>query len=173
MKTFSALLAICAGNSPVPAEFPAQRPVTRSFDVFFDLRPNKRLSKQSWGWWFEPPSRPLWRHSIGIPTPVRVIVFVTLPFFWDRYEAHYSSYKGFLCRYVQRISMSMSVIAEVSQANWHARLHQYRHCFHMRNLISDLDYLLLFLDANTASSPVGGVMSTMLVTHDWKLEMWR
>ena len=44
METFSASLAICAGNSPVPGEFPAQRPVTRSFDVFFDLRLNKRLS---------------------------------------------------------------------------------------------------------------------------------
>ena len=53
METFSALLAICAGNSPVPGEFPTQRPVTRSFDVFFDLRLNTRLSKQSWGWWFE------------------------------------------------------------------------------------------------------------------------
>ena len=42
METFSALLAICAGNSPVPGEFPTQRPVTRSFDVYFDLRPNKR-----------------------------------------------------------------------------------------------------------------------------------
>ena len=62
METFSALLAICAGNSPVPGEFPAQRPVMLSFDAFFDLRPNKRLSKQSWGWWFEMPSRPLWRH---------------------------------------------------------------------------------------------------------------
>ena len=48
METFSALLAICAGSSPVPAEFPGQRPVTRSFDVFFDLRLNKRLSKQWW-----------------------------------------------------------------------------------------------------------------------------
>ena len=47
---------------PVPGEFPTQRPVTRSFDVSFDLRPNKRLSKHSWGWWFETPSRPLWRH---------------------------------------------------------------------------------------------------------------
>ena len=28
------------------------RPVTRSFDVFFDLRLNKQLSKQWWGWWF-------------------------------------------------------------------------------------------------------------------------
>ena len=62
METFSALLAIYAGNSPVPGEFPAQRPVTRSFDVFFDLHLNKRLSKQSWGWWFETLSRPLWRH---------------------------------------------------------------------------------------------------------------
>ena len=62
METFSALLAICAGNSPVTGEVPAQRPVTRSFDVFFDLRLNKPLNKQSWGWWFEAPSRPLWRH---------------------------------------------------------------------------------------------------------------
>ena len=62
METISALLAIYAGNSPVPGEFPAQRPVTRSFDVFFDLRLNKRLSKQSWDWWFETLSRPLWRH---------------------------------------------------------------------------------------------------------------
>ena len=62
METFSALLAICAGNSPVPGEFHAQRPMTRSFDVFFDLRLNKRLSDQSWGWWFETLSRPLWRH---------------------------------------------------------------------------------------------------------------
>ena len=60
-ETFSALLAICAGNSQVPGEFPAQRPVTQSFDVFFDLRLNKRLSKHSWGWWFETLSRPLWR----------------------------------------------------------------------------------------------------------------
>ena len=62
METFSAILAICAGNSPVPGEFPTQRPVTRSFDVYFDLRPNKRLSKQSLGWWFETLSPPLWRH---------------------------------------------------------------------------------------------------------------
>ena len=48
-EAFSALLALCAGNSPVTSEFPSQRPVTRCFDVFFDLRLNKRLSKQSWG----------------------------------------------------------------------------------------------------------------------------
>ena len=63
METFSASLALYAGNSPVTGEFPAQRPVTRNFDVFFDLGLNKRLSKQPWGWWFETPSRPLWRRS--------------------------------------------------------------------------------------------------------------
>ena len=47
METFSALLAICAGNSLVSGEFPAQRPVTRGFDVFFDLRLNERLGQQS------------------------------------------------------------------------------------------------------------------------------
>ena len=51
------------GEFTVPGEFPAQRPVTRSFDDFFDLRLNKRLSKHSWGWWFDTLSRPLRRHS--------------------------------------------------------------------------------------------------------------
>ena len=50
------------GEFTGPGEFPTQRPVTRSFDVYFDLRPNKRLSKQSLGWWFETLSPPLWRH---------------------------------------------------------------------------------------------------------------
>ena len=62
METFSALLAICAENSPVSGEFATQRPVTRGFDVYFDLRPDKRLSKQTLGWWFETPSHSLWRH---------------------------------------------------------------------------------------------------------------
>ena len=53
------------GEFTGPGEFLAQRPVTWSFDVFFDLRLNKRLSKQSWGWWFETLSRPLWRHCNG------------------------------------------------------------------------------------------------------------
>ena len=62
MEIFSALLAIRAGNSPVTGEFPTQRPGTRSFDVYFDLRTKERLSKQWWGWWFETLSRSLWRH---------------------------------------------------------------------------------------------------------------
>ena len=67
METFSAFLAICAGNSPTTGEIPAQKPVTQNFDVFVDLRLDERLSKQSWGWWFETPWRPLWHHNNEIP----------------------------------------------------------------------------------------------------------
>ena len=50
------------GEFTAPGEFPTQKPVTQSFGVFFDLHLSKRLSKQSWGWWFETLSRPSWRH---------------------------------------------------------------------------------------------------------------
>ena len=50
------------GEFTSPGEFPAQTPMTRSYDVFFDLSLNKRLSKQSQGWWFEMQLRQLWRH---------------------------------------------------------------------------------------------------------------
>ena len=50
------------GESTAHWWFPSQKPVTRIFDVFFDRRLNKRLSKQSRRWWFETPSRSLWRH---------------------------------------------------------------------------------------------------------------
>ena len=61
-------------------EFTAPRWIPRtkasdasSFEVFFDLRLNKRLSKQSWGWWFETPWRPLSRHTNESPwVPKRV-----------------------------------------------------------------------------------------------------
>ena len=68
IETFSALLALCAGISPVTGEFPSQRPVTWNFGVFFDLRLNKRLSKQSWGWWLETTSRSLWRRCNDLRT---------------------------------------------------------------------------------------------------------
>ena len=58
METFSVLLALCAGNSPVTGEKASDAELW----CFFDLCLNKRLSKQSWGWWFATPSRSLWRH---------------------------------------------------------------------------------------------------------------
>ena len=71
METFSALLAPCVGNSPFTGEFPTQRLVTWSFGISLDLRMNKRLSKQSWCWWFETPGiAPImaslyWQHING------------------------------------------------------------------------------------------------------------
>ena len=91
METCSALLAICAGNSPVPGESAAQRPVTRSFEVFFDLRMNKRLSKQSWGWWFETPSWSLWRHCNVLPC-------LQLP--WGRFQLSLSGQCYIKCKWI-------------------------------------------------------------------------
>ena len=68
METFSALLALCVGNSPMTGDFRARRPVTLSFGVFFDLRLNKLWSEQWWGWWFETPSCPSWCHCNEITT---------------------------------------------------------------------------------------------------------
>ena len=61
METFSALLALCAVNSLVTGESP-HKGQWRGVYVFFDLRLNKRFSKQSLGWWFDTPPRSLWRH---------------------------------------------------------------------------------------------------------------
>ena len=73
LETFSALLALCAWNSPVTGEFPSQRPVTRTFDDFFDLRLIKRLSKRSRRWWFETPSWSLWRHCNATITTYHIL----------------------------------------------------------------------------------------------------
>ena len=79
-ETFFSLLAICVGNSRVTGEFPAPRPVTRSFDVFLYLRLNKRLSKQWWGWWFVMPLCPLWRHcNVKLRKPYIVLVYLMWP----------------------------------------------------------------------------------------------
>ena len=76
METFSALLALCEGNPKITGGFPPQRPLTRSFGVFFHLRLNKRFSKQSRRRWFETPSCLLWRHCSDFPVTV---TFIGLP----------------------------------------------------------------------------------------------
>ena len=95
METFSALLAIGAGNSPVTGVFPAQRPVTRSFDVFFDLRLNN-------GWVNNPEAGDLRRHRAHydvIVMKLRLYCFaVTMPVFCDRpvcfYKPTFTIIKG-------------------------------------------------------------------------------
>ena len=94
MGTFSALLAFCEGSPPVTGEFPSQRPVTRSFDVFFDPRLNKRLSKQWRHWWFESPSRSLWRHcneslfanALRVLFVRKLDIYCTIHFMWMSLE---------------------------------------------------------------------------------------
>ena len=62
LETFSASLALCERNPPVAGGFSSNRPVTRSFDIFFGVRLDRRLRKQSRCRWFEMPWCSLWRH---------------------------------------------------------------------------------------------------------------
>ena len=80
METHSALLALWAGNSPAIGLFSSQKPMTRSFEFFFDLRLNKRLSKRSRRRWCLKPSRSFWRQRDA--TEVRQWIYVT------RYDPH-------------------------------------------------------------------------------------
>ena len=67
MEILFALLALCAGNSPVTGEFPSQRPVTRIFGVFFNLRLNKR--------WLVTPSHSLWSRQLSmLPGTLKMVV---------------------------------------------------------------------------------------------------
>ena len=61
METFSMLLTLCARNSLVTGEFP-HKGQWRGALMFSLICAWVILSKQSWGWWFETPSRSSWRH---------------------------------------------------------------------------------------------------------------
>ena len=110
METFSALLALCAGNSSVTDEFPAQRPVTWSFEVFFDLRLKKQLSKPSWGWW---------RHHAHYDVTVmkKLVAILSRPQYVKDYQVlpqlfrHYLLWKlKFLSNFLCEISVDNTVI---------------------------------------------------------------
>ena len=88
------------GEFTGPGEFPTQRPVTRSFDVFFDLRLNKRLSKQPWGWWFESPLWSLWRHRNVCEILWSVVDFLERNFPVELNQKHACWYPCFLGRQV-------------------------------------------------------------------------
>ena len=120
MEPFSALLALCAGNSPVIGEFPVQRPVTRSFYVFFDLRLKKRLSKQCWGWWFETTSRPLWRlcnnNGSLLTTPDMErnqslsLISLVLILFWKSRTIYWY--------FISYLNIYMAQVVKISLASW-------------------------------------------------------
>ena len=109
-KHFPHYWSFCAGNSPVNGEFPTQRPVTRSFGIFFDLRPNKRLSKQSWGWWFETPSCPLWRHCNE--------------FVWPHCCYQYQKYLFNFSNYILQRLFDI-IISVLSQTDFVSQFHQF------------------------------------------------
>ena len=127
MKTFSALLAICAGNSPVPGDFPTQRPATWTFNVFFDLRLNKRLRNQSWGWWFETLLCLLLRHcNVNL-----ILLIKLLNMLFDIYFVFYTIYN--ICiymtvcscdtlagtySYLQLTSVMLHIISNICNQDW-------------------------------------------------------
>ena len=81
MDTFPRFWPFCAGNSPVTGEFHTQTPVTRSFDVFYDLHLDKRLNKLTWCWWFGTPSGSFWRHCAGVvASTCPIVIDITLSF---------------------------------------------------------------------------------------------
>ena len=114
METFSALLAICAGNSPVIDEFPAQRQLTQSFDVFFDLHLNTRLSKQWWGWWFETHSCLLWRHCNN---PCVLDLFYYILLVWAPFH-HSLVRERQLIFHLSRINRLITISSWVQLAFW-------------------------------------------------------
>ena len=149
METFSALLALCAGNSPVIGEFPAQRPVTRSFDIFFDLRLDKRLSKQSRGWWFETLPRPLWHHSndFGRLSRNLLISYISHTFYYSfSHSKIISTYSKSCFDSWYWIPIYQDVFSSAyfnRGIDWFWYLHNYNH--HIRMLYSHIQLNLFFM----------------------------
>ena len=158
METVSALLAICAGNSPVPVEFLAQRPVTRSFDVFPDLHLNKLLSKQSWGSWFETLSRPLWRHRNEYPnTAIKESNLSHNLYLYYNYDL--------LQQFQTILSIYIAVTLSASPASWDQHK---KHCKHMHSnhslqlSISQISNKS-FINNSTYNAPFGGICGTTIM----------
>ena len=81
------------GNSPVTGD--------AEFDVFFDLRLNKQLSKQSLGWWLETPWRSLWRHGNGTQT-----------FFIKPFLQIFDTSGGIACTSVVMVEPSTNIVSK-------------------------------------------------------------
>ena len=145
MEAFPLLLDLCEGNSPVTGEFLAQRPVMRSFDVILDLRLNERLSKQSWGWWFEMPSHSLWRHcSVG---------FLSYIFSWNPRRPQRVDTATFPLYFASEENVCKIKKKETNRVNVHARNFIFSvnnnskmevECFFYSNCLQPIDLLLCY-----------------------------
>ena len=131
----SALLAICARNSMVTGEFPTQRPVTRNFDVFFDLCLNIRLNKQSLCWWFETQLRSLWRHCNDACILHRMIKDNLSPGWEDVVSPcqNWSQFEVFSGQYSKPSWLFTCTCAMIDLCEWSTvqccSIHHFRHSF--------------------------------------------
>ena len=105
---YSALLALCEENPPVTGRFPSEMPVPRPFDVFFDLRPNKRLNNQSKHRWFDTPSRSSIRHCNYKTQPCLAMysafighLYITMTSWWARWRLKSSASRLFTQPFIQ------------------------------------------------------------------------
>ena len=115
MRPFFRVTGPLCGEFTGPGEFPAQWPVTRSFDVFFDLRLNKRSSKQSWGWWFETPPWSLWRHCNGKSiSKHQGLALLTLS--WDKNWDSHSLVNGYPRFYPGIALVAPSPVSQIPQS---------------------------------------------------------
>ena len=115
METFSALLALCVGNSPVTGGFPPQRQVTRSFDVFFDLR--QKIKK-------------IWvnNREAGVLRPHRAhysVIIMTRPIFltWINHD--------FLHHFREEFADNIAHVHDISTLNMHCCYSRLTHNCHM------------------------------------------
>ena len=131
------------GEFTGPGEFPTQRPVTRSFDVYFDLRLNKRLSKQPWGWWFETLSWSLWRHRNVFA------LYLTIP------------WKKMISRFKQSVSHFMHPCISCICRNVTTQM--YLHCF----------WLVAAATNHIRRDWCGGLQYTLLHSHRLLVVGWQ
>ena len=150
MEAFSALLALCARNSPHKSQWRG----ALMFSLICAF--NKRLSKQSWGWWFETLSRSLWRIwnvqelwwiyiqlSISLTTFRKTVFFIPVPtvyviiFLWVMIKLiipMFTSYASTGLRHHGSLQISNnhaeSAIALVSHESFYlAQISRYIHSF--------------------------------------------
>ena len=123
----SALLALCEGDPMATGGFPSQRPVTRSFDVFSDLRLNQRLSKQSRHRWFDTPLRSLWRlYNVELISLYENVVF------WHKHQR-------FICN--NQINKEQ-VIFEIMACNSKSNVKELGSVYWLINVLLCLDFLI-------------------------------
>ena len=138
------------GNSQVNGEFPIQRPVTRSFDVLFDLRQSKRLSAQSWGWWFEVLSRQLWRHCYDFF--ILAVIFILCFSVLYVIVPHCNEYFIILCNFSKWRVFTVTSPHECRGVSNHRQRHFFKSLFRLIKRSQCFALLTLFVGKPLLSS---------------------